>query len=70
MESGWKDEDDVEDGLRNLFPPDGWLICRHFRMDLWLIGVVREQPESSSKAESTPSSDFVEFADSETKRIF
>jgi hypothetical protein len=35
MEIGWND-----DGLRILFPPAGWLICRHFRIDLWLTGVV------------------------------
>jgi len=58
---GWN-----EDELRDRFPPLGWLSCRHFRIDLWLTGVVREHPESSSKAESPPSSsDLVNRPDSE-----
>jgi len=38
-----------------LGPPPGWLFCRHFFRDLWLIGVVLEQggsPSPSPKAES------------------
>jgi hypothetical protein len=41
---------------RMLDPPPGCDCCLHFRMDLWLIGVVLEQLVSqSSKAESLPS---------------
>ena len=38
-----------------LGPPPGWLFCRHFFRDLWLIGVVLEHggsPSPSPKAES------------------
>ena len=37
-------------------PPFGSDLCRHLRMETWLTGVVREQLESSSKAESFVSS--------------
>ena len=41
---------------RMLDPPPGCDCCLHFRMDLWLFGVVLEQLVSqSSKAESLPS---------------